>query len=101
LAVLQKRQHHDLYALLAYTDSARTGQIYWNPNGEHFAHLYLSLPFFCGLGSMLISLVAGSWELRRAGLSKVLGYWLFGVVCATGFAAVVAWLWVNAIGVFI
>jgi hypothetical protein len=86
---------------LAHTDSAGTGQIFWNPGGEHSAYLFLGLPGSCGLGAMLISLVVGSSGLRRLGWYTVFGYWLFGLICVAGFAAFMGWLWINAIGVFI
>jgi hypothetical protein len=101
LGWLQERAHHDLYALLAYTDSAGTGQIFWHPGGEHYAHVLIGLPTLCGLGAMLISLVFGSVGLRRMGWATLFSYWLFGLICIAGFAAVMGWLWINAIGFFI
>jgi hypothetical protein len=99
LGRLQERQHHDLYGLLAYSDSTKI--VSWNAGGEHFAYLFLELPWWCGIGSMMISLVVGSLGLRSAGLATVAGYWLFGLICVAGFAAFMGWLWINAIGVFI
>jgi hypothetical protein len=101
LGRVQEQQQHDLYALLAHTDSAGTGQIFWNPGGEHFAHVFIELPEWSGVGAMLISLFFGSVGLRRLGWATVFAYWLFGVFCVAGFAAVMGWLWINAIGVFI
>jgi hypothetical protein len=101
LSRLQERQHQDLYALLAHTDSAGTGQIFWKPGGEHFAFWFLTLPGWCGIGAMLIALVFGSFGMRRVGWLTVIGYWIFGLVCTAGFAAFMGWLWINAIGVFI
>jgi hypothetical protein len=101
LGRLQHRLHHDLYALLAYTDSAGTGHIFWNPGGEYYANIFIGLPGWCGFGAMLISLVFGSVGLRPSGWSTVVGYWLFGLICIAGFAAFIGWLWINAIGFFI
>jgi hypothetical protein len=99
LGRLQEKQHHELYGLLAYSDSA--GHVFWSAGGEHAAHLYLDIPFWCGIGAMLISLIVGSWGLQRAGWITVFAYWLFGAFCTAGLAAVMAWFWVNAAGVFI
>jgi hypothetical protein len=79
LSTLRGRQHHDLYALLAHTDSAGTGQILWKPGGEHFAFLFLTLPGCCGVGAILTALVFGSFGAPRVGWRTVIGYWLFGL----------------------
>jgi len=99
LGGLQERHHHDLYGLLAYSDSA--GNVSWTSGGEHFAWLFLELPWWSGLGAMLISLLFGSLGLRRTGWATLFGYWLFGLICLSGFAAFMGWLWINAIGAFI
>jgi len=101
LGALQDRLHHDLYALLAHTDSTGTGQIFWNPGGQHHAYVLIGLPALCGLCAMLMSLIVGSPQLVRLGWSTVAAYWLFGLFCVAGFAAFMGWLWINAIGVFI
>jgi len=101
LSNLEERQHQDLYALLAHADSAGTGEIHWKPGGEHHAFMLLNVPFWCGVGSMLICVSIGSVGMWRAGWLTVIGYWLFGLFCTAGFAAFMGWLWINAVGVFI
>ena len=99
---LAEQQHEDLYALLAHTDSAGTGQVFWKAGGEHHAFLFLTLPFYFGVGSMVLALVVGSIGMRRAlGWPTFLGYWLFGLLCTAGFAAFMGLLWINATGLFI
>ena len=100
---VEHRLHQDdLYALFAHTDSAGTGKTFWKEGGERHAFLYITLPFYCGLATILAALVVGSIGIRRGvGWTSLVGYWFAGLFCLAAFAAVMAWLWINAIGVFI
>ena len=99
---LENRDQQNLYALLAHTDSAGSGTTFWKPGGERYAFLFITLPYYCGLAAILISLLFGSVGVRRGiGWTSLVGYWFVGLFCAAAFTAVMGWLWINAIGVFI
>ncbi len=98
----QQATGRELYGLFARTDSPGTGKIFWLPNGRARAFASVQLPYYVGLALLVLGAVASNIGTRQiAGWVGVVGILGINVVAALLLTGVVAWLWVNVIGVFI